>query len=386
MQGLVFYMPTYTRESTVTFSHTFVDLHGDPIPPVDVTYPQIQVENPSGAIVASGIAVAASPGAWQWTWTLPAGATLGDGWRLRWSLVDPSLSTHSYVEAFAIADQVKSPTGLDRLGAYLTVKGQSERLVWKDDSDPEFLDLSLRDRCGTVIGTWNKTTLIPPVPLLSYVYDQGLHVYYADTPAMDSWGDFLALWRSRPNVASAYVTETQMMHVPPDKFFFMVPYLRQLLDKLGKVTTTPLSYLDLELYQSFVQGLAFVNGVVPFTSWTFTSFPQAFVPWWVMAAGIFALNARQLLEIELQHSAQALSVTLDYDHHSPLSEVISRWETMIREWLPNAKLGAYRIAAGPGAVGVRPLRLSWSSRVFKIGSSNNPMGDLTNLMSALGLP
>jgi intein/homing endonuclease len=88
----------------------------------------------------------------------------------------------------------------------------------------------------------------------------------------------------------------------------------------------------------------------------------------------------------VHNSAQALSVTLDYDHHSPLSEVIGRWETMIREWLPNAKLGAYRIAAGPGSVGVRPLRLSWTSRVFKIGSSNNPMGDLVNLMSALGLP
>jgi hypothetical protein len=378
-------MPTYTRESTVAFEHQFVDLHGDPIPPVDVTYPQVQIENPGGAIVASGIAVAMTPGTWQWSWTIPAGATLGDGWRIRWSLVDPSLSTHEAVEAFAIADQVRSPTGLDRLGAYLCVLGQSERIVWKDDSDPEYLDLTLRSRSET-IGTWNKTLLVPPVPLLSYVYDQGLHVYYADTPAMTTWGDYLALWRSRPNAASAYVTETQMVHVPHDSFFFYVPYLRQLLDKLGKVTTTPLSYLDLELYQAFTRGLEFVNGQVPFTTWTWTTFPESFVTWWVFAAGIYALEARQLLEIELQHSAQALSVTLEYDHHSPLSEVIQRYTTLLQEWLPKAKLGAYRMAAGPGSVGVRPLRLSWTSRVFKIGSSNNPLGDLANLMSALGLP
>lgn len=377
-------MATYTRETTITFTQAFLDSVGDPIPPIDASYPQVQVEAPTGTIVASGIAVSTTPGTWQWSWTSSATAVLGDGWRIRWNLVDPSLSAHEAVTAFTLSDQVQQPTGLDRLGAYLVAVAQSERLIWKGDVDPQVVELTLRSPSVT-IATWAKGVPTPPATALSYVYDAGLHTYYADTPVFVTAGDYLSFWRTRSNTASPYVSESQIVHVPHDSFWFMVPYLRQLLDKLGKVQTSPLSYLDIELYQAMNQGMGFVNAVYPFTDFGWTNYPEGFRSWLILAAGIWALNARQMLEIEVSHSAQALSVSLEYDHASPLADVISRWETMLREWLPVQKLGAYRATAGPGCVGVRPLRLSWQSRVFRIGSSNTPIGDFPQLMTALGL-
>jgi hypothetical protein len=136
---------------------------------------------------------------------------------------------------------------------------------------------------------------------------------------------------------------------------------------------------------------AFVtNGLVsrnchPFTSWVWENFPDTFRTWWVFAASIYALSARQLLEVEVSHDLTALSASLTYDHASPLSDIIGRYETMLREWFVPAKIAAYRQSTGPGVVGVRPYRLSFQHRIYRIGTAAAPLSEFPGLLSALGI-
>ena len=381
--GLVFCtMSTYTRNTNVTFSHSFVDPGGNPQVPLNASYPSVQVTGPAGSIVASGVASAtATPGLWNWSWTVPPDAALGEGWAIDWMFIDGTTNSTEWKEAFKVSDQIQEQEGLDRTSSYLSMRDTSERLIWKNaDVNPEDVQIMLRTLACTMWDWRDKSS-----DQLHYLYDNGYHTYWTETGQLREPGEYLAVWRTRDSAGSPYVTSTQNVFVPYDVFWFITPYLRQLLDKLSKTTRTPLSYLDLELYWAFDRGLEFVNAVHPRTNWTWADYPAQFLTWWVFAAGIFALNARQLLEIEVQHQLSALSVTLDYDHAGPLADVIQRYEQMLREWFSPAKLAAFRAAAGPGQVAVRPFRVSYQHRVYRIGASNQALSEFPGLMSALGI-
>lgn len=370
---------TYARGSTVTFTHSFLGPTGDPMVAVDASYPQVQIEDPDGAIAASGVGIATGvPGTWQFQWTVPLDAVCSDDWKLVWALTDLQYDSHTDTSAFKVVPTVEGQDGLDRTGSYLTKLGTTERIIWKGDFDPYDISLVLEMADGTVCLDKPKTEL-QTVQQDCYVH------YYADTLSLDCQGQYLITWRYRKTELSPFVYETQSLLVPYREFWFNAPHLRLLIDKLNKVTTTPLSYLDSELHKYMQQGLGLLNSVHPLTDWRWNSVPGTFHTWWILLSGLWALNSRQLLEIEVQHVANGQTVTLEYDHVSPLSDVISRWQDMIRDWLIPAKTAAFRQACGPGLVAVRPYRLQYYNRVYRNATSNQALQDFPALLSRLGL-
>jgi len=371
----------YARESIVTFTKSFVDSTGDPIVPLDTTYPQVQIEDPNGTIVASGVGMATTtPGLWQFQWSVPVNAEVSDSWKIVWTLVDGQHDSHTKEETFGVSSQIEDQTALERSGWYLTMLGATERLVWKGDYNPHNIYVRLERADGTVLLEAEKSQL-------TYTAADCYHYYTIDTPTFDTECDHLITWRVQATSVSPWDYQVQHLKVPYRQFWLALPHLRFLVDKLNKIQTTPLSYLDIELYMCLERGLELLNTVHPLTAWTWSGLPQQFGSWWILCSGLWCLNSRQLLEIEVSHTLSGQTVTLEYDHSSALSEVMSRWQEMIRDWLIPAKLSAYRRSAGPGVVAVRPYRLGYpvNYRPYRIMQSSQFLQDFPVMLDNLGL-
>jgi hypothetical protein len=319
-----------------------------------------------------------TPGLWQWEYTIPMDGECAN-WTAVWSITDLQINSTVEKDVFKVAPIVEEQDGLDRTATYLTMKGATERLMWKGSAEPDALNLTLE--------CIQDDVYIDNIPIgqMTKVVQDCYVIYYFDTQALTEEGDYMATWRFRRTETSPYEYNIQYLIVPWRPFWFNLPHLRMLVDKLNKVTTTPLSYLDSELYKSMQQGLGLLNTVHPLTGWTWSTVPAQFYTWWVLCAGLWTLNSRQILEIEVQHTASGQTVTLEYDHASPLSEIISRWQDMIRDWMQPAKLAAFRQSAGPGMVAVRPYRATYNQRVFRMGQSAQALNDFPAVLGQLGI-
>jgi len=377
-------MSSYVRASVATLTASFLDDGSVPLVPLNTNYPTVQVSDPSGAVAASGVATATgTPGLWTWAWSVRADATLGSNWVVRWDITDVGLNTHTQTITFSVVDQIEEPDSLDRTGGYLTMKSQNERLLWQSATVPNALELTLLDEAGTAVWTAAKT-----LATLTHVTADGYETYYWDTTASADHADegqYMAVWRYRTGVSTPWQTQTQWLIVPYHIFWQLEPHLTLLIDKLHKNTNTPLSYMPIEKWQGFNQGLSILNSVHPLTAWTEGNVPCSFNTWWIFAAGLFLLNSRQLLEIEVSHDLSSQTVNLTYDHASPLGEVIQRIESYLWEKLLPAKLAAYRASAGPGVVAVRPLRLNYRNRVYRAGTATTGVSDFPAILGRLGL-
>lgn len=371
----------YSRESIVTFTQSYVDNTGDPIVPVDTTYPAVQIEDPNGTIVASGVGTATTvPGLWQFEWSVPVNAEVSDSWKIVWMLVDGQHDSHERTEAFGVSAKVEEQTALERSGWYLVMLGTTERLIWKGTYNPIDIMVTLERADETVLLEATKTQM-------AYTAADCYHYYTVDTPTLGTECDHLVTWRVRESAITTWEYQVQHLKVPYRSFWLALPHLRFLVDKLNKIQTTPLSYLDIELHMCLERGLELLNSVHPLTYWTWNGVPTQFGSWWILCAGLWCLNSRQLLEIEVSHTLSGQTVTLEYDHTSGLGEVMSRWQEMIRDWLMPAKLAAYRQSAGPGVVAVRPYRLGYPGnyRPYRIMQSNNFVQDFPVMLDNLGL-
>lgn len=248
-------MSKYTRGTTATLEVVFKDVGGDPVVPFDSTYPQIAISDPLGVVIASGVGQQkTTPGEWNFEWAIPAGANLDPGWLVDWYML--SLNKESFRQSYCIEllDQVDSEDSLDREGAYLAACGKSERLIYR--SSVQLYDVSVSARLnGTDMWSYTKDQI-------TEVLADGIWTYYVETPSLDDSGQYLILWEVQETQVSRRDTVMQTLRVAPDQVWLMMPYLRGLLDKLGKVQDTPLSYTDSELFQYLERGADLLNCVV----------------------------------------------------------------------------------------------------------------------------
>ena len=373
-------MTKYVRGSDINFEVSFVDLSGDPLVPVDTSYPMVEILDPNGISIASGTGIQSQSvaGSWSWTWPSGAGSSLEPGWGVKWTMADANLQSYQQQWGFELYDQIENPLGVDQDGSYLTMIGKEERVIYKTDVQPLTLVLEIRNFLNAPLYTKEKENL-------TEVFADGYWNYYWDTPKFTNAGSYLVVWSERKTTLSSESHSTQMIRIPPDTIWYVLPYFRKLIDKLNKAQTTPLSYTDSELYQYLEQGCNLLNGVYPLTTWDVGSIPSMVWSYWILAAGIWALNSRQLLEIEITHNFTGQSVSLDYTKVSELSEVMSRWETMLFERFPSMKLSLSRTSNGVGAVGVRPYRLGVNSRVFRVATNGKALENWPAVLSNLGL-
>ena len=313
-------MASYTQGTVASFSHSFLDPQtGDPLVPVDSNYPQVQINDPSGVILASGVGSSTTtPGSWSFDYTIPADADTCTGYSITWTLVDLQHDSHEKTYEFGVAALIETQDELDRTGTYLTMLDQTERLVYRVADEPDDIQVTMTMADGTEVLSKANTQLSTHI---SDCY----HNYYVDTPQLTCEGHYLVTWRIRKTPASSYDYAVQNLIVPPQMFWFLIGDLRNLIDKLNKRTTTPLSYLPIELYRAYDNGLDLINTVHPLTSWGWSDLPGVLHAYWTIAAGIWALNSRQLLEIEVSHNLCLTggSLVATPDGLRPLREVVA---------------------------------------------------------------
>ena len=77
----------FAQATTVTLDIFIYEYYGGPLKDPDgypATEPTTQVRDPSGALMASGLATRISAGRYEYSYALPTTAAIGSGWSFRW--------------------------------------------------------------------------------------------------------------------------------------------------------------------------------------------------------------------------------------------------------------------------------------------------------------
>jgi hypothetical protein len=200
-------------------------------------------------------------------------------------------------------------------------------------------------------------------------------------------GEYLIFWRIRETSVSPEDEIQQLLRVPEMNFWRLSQPLRILIDKLQKRLGWVQAYADSDIYEYILRGMDAANFVQPTTNWTLASVPirssRGVTTAVLLYAATWGLIAQQILEVELQYDHGGQTVQLTYNHdYSGILGLISGLLDNFKE----SKQHIYRIANGPGLVGVRPKNWRYNNRVWRVDNwgSGSPY-DVAALATSLGL-
>lgn len=386
------------RATTVSFEAEFLDPDEEPIVLADaVTYPAVVVKDPSGTTVTSGVGKPIGGGKYLFNWFVPEDAeinTMDHSWRIEWFVVTVDGHNDSHEEAFSVVDKV-DPQPEERKWTYLTRVGSTERVFLRLRKMPEELRLEILDHGNKLMlavegCTKDSAQAKESVPIgerkIGYTIDNGDYVFYFNTDPLN-YGEYLIFWKVRETTISPADDVQQLLRVPVMNFWRLSQPLRMLLDKLQKRIGWIQSYSDSDLYEYIIRGVDMTNLVQPTTNWTLGSIPLQFsrgiIDVVLLYAAMWGLTAQQILEIELSFDHGGQTVQLNYNHD--YSSVFSQIENMLAKFT-ESKQHMYRIAQGPGRVGVRPKNWRFTQRVWRVdGYGTGSPYDVSVLMTSVGL-
>lgn len=383
------------RGVSFTFETSIWENTAGTVPAVPVNqarYPAWTVLDPTGVQVATGVATPGSaPGRWQFPFHVPQTAPLSTQsakWQVVWLLVTATNRQIQKTDAFDVIE-LRTPDTLEDLreGAYMTYRGESERLIFRLPKEVSEIRVSL----------FPATSLSSPVPCttaaftgsladsaISVTEEQNLFVYYVDTPPLTDLGEYQVVWSYRYTITSPRETVTQRIFVPPAVFWSLAQSFRDLLDKLRKKYSSIQSYNDSFIFECYSRGMDYLNGVTPRSQWNMENFPFSggFTRFLIEAAALHGLRAQRLMAGELQFSFSGQLVTLDVDPTQAYDALIDQLERDLTGMepgsFPPSKVDFAR-KAGPPAVTMGRImgrgRGAWSP-VFEV--SRGPVGDMTS--------
>lgn len=371
------------RGTSYPFEATFVDQDGEGLVPDDPTStPQVQVKDPEGTILKTGLGKPVSHRDYVFEWFCPKEAVLNvpeAKYSAEWFFNVLGGSTRTHSEDFDVIDRVE-PTPEEKKQTYINLPNKSERLFFRTEQDPfqaqGELELQIYNTSNVLIANVNEVTkdqnkLKPDDPdrVMGVMEKDGEYVYYYDTDALPV-GEYNIFWGLRQSAVSNKAYDHQLLRVPHWNFWRMSKSLLMVIDKLKKKIGWVQSYSDADLLEYLLRGLGMVNAVTPNTNWGFGSVPtvadasSGIADAILLAATMKALTAQQILEIELSFTHGGQTVTLDYNHDygSVLSNINEQFSKFAE-----AKPRLYRVACGPGVVGVRVMRNRfYGQRVYKL--------------------
>jgi hypothetical protein len=383
------------RGTSYPFEATFVDQDGEGLVPDDpASTPQVQVKDPEGNILKTGLGKPVSFRDYVFEWFCPTEADLNVPERkysVEWFFNVLGGSTRTHSDDFDVIDRVE-PSPEEKQQTYISLPGKSERLFFRTEQDPIVsqgsVELDIYGPSNTLIASVNEVTkdsekLKPDDPnrLIGVMEVDGEYVYYYDTDALTE-GEYLASWGLRMTAVSNKEYEQQLLRVPHLNFWRINPSLRMVIDKLKKKIGWVQSYSDSDILEYLYRGLGTVNAVKPNTNWSFGTIPtvadasSGIADAILLAATMHALTAQQILEIELSFNHSGQTVTLDYSHD--YGSVLSNINDMFNKFV-EAKERLYRVACGPGVVGVRVMRNRfYGQRVYKLDGDHSDGDDWFN--------
>jgi hypothetical protein len=386
------------RGTYTTFTAEFLDLDGEPLVPADPeTTPTIQIKNPQEEVFATAIGSTLGSGKYNYRWYVPKDVELNvpdQKWGIDWFFIALGNQTKSATEYFDIIDKVE-PTPEERKQTYISLPGKSERVFFRSDLEPEEVTLEIYDPGNqltkSVVGfteDGNLTKTDDPNRIIGKRDRDSQYIFWYDTDVLTE-GEYLLFWGVRDTIDSPKEYEQQVLRVPHLNFWRLNKPLLMVIDKLQKKAGWVQSYSDADILEYVQRGLGLVNMIRPNTDWTLGTIPtggntsSGIFDAVLLAATIRALEAQQILEIELSFSHSGQTVTLDYNHdYGGVMSNIRDQLTIFQE----AKERLYRVACGPGVTGVRPKSFRYGQRVYRLtsdGSSPAAAYDPSNMVARI---
>lgn len=392
----------FARATSAVFEATFVDMDGEPIVPVDPnSYPAVVVKDPSGVTISSGVGKPLGRGKYSFRWFVPQDAeinTVDHPWSIAWFFVTALGHNKDYQESFNVVDKVE-PEPEERKWTYLSRTNKNERIFLPLDTQPEALGLDILDTSDqiyvSISPAANTVTVDEEQASISValcsrkigrISRDGRYHYYFDTDPL-SIGEYLIFWRIRETIVSPEDEIQQLLRVPEMNFWRLLQPLRILIDKLQKRVGWPQAYSDSDVYEYILRGVDMANIVQPTTNWTLGAIPirssRGVIDAVLLYAAMWGLIAQQVLETELQfdHGGQTVQLTYNHDY----SGIFGQINELLGKFA-ESKQHIYRIANGPGLVGVRPKNWRYNNRVWRVDNwgSGSPY-DVAALATSLGL-
>lgn len=389
------------RGTSAPFEADFVDPDGEGLVPSDPSStPQVQIKDPEGNVLKVGLGKPISTKRYRFEWHCPKDSELNVPevkYLAEWFFTIIGGSTTSHVEEFDVIDKVE-PTHEERQQTYISLPEKQERLFFRTEQDPFLsqgeLELEIRSN-GTLVSRVSEVSTDPqklkkddPNRAIGKMERDGEYVFWYDTNPLGV-GELDVFWGLRETAVSNMEYDHQLLRVPHWTYWSLDKSLRMIIDKLKKKIGWVQSYSNDQTLEYILQGLGMVNGTEPNTNWQLQSIPKmmdaasGIADAVITAAAIRALEAQQILEVELSFTHSGQTVTLDYNHD--YGGVIGNLEANLQRFA-EAKPRIYRVSCGPGVVGVRLSRnRSYAQRVFKVQGdySDNDWYNPTSLIASV---
>ncbi len=366
-----------------------------PMLPLDASkYPSFQIIDINGQIVGAGLATQdGDPGNYRVEFFVPKDALISNDdrrWRIEWLFIDEDQRQIEKVTEFDIRDVDVTQSEI-RDQKLMAMCGKPFRAYIRLLKRPWALSLDVaeasNDSIKVVTGAVLPTTGTPSpeTPIIQESSDGETFVYHYTIPeGVLGVKTYRATWTIEPSVASSPEYAFQIIEVPNPVVLQYFPSLRMVIDKYQKKRQIIQAYQDSDIHEYLVQGLNFLNGWHPYTQFSFTTIPPPLVPYWLLAAQVWGLNAQFLLETDLQFNFSGQTVTLDYDHTGNLDTAIQRALEMLEKQLTAAKTAVYRRTNSVGVMAGKPYRTTGlHNYTFKIASFGSQ--DFVTLLSNIGL-
>jgi hypothetical protein len=364
------------RGVNTVFEQLFLDDSGDPLIPIDSSYPAVSIVSPSEEIIQQGVATSLGQGRYRYNWFVPADAELSSSntaWKINWFFLTPGGRQVDKTSTFSIIDNVVASSE-ERAYTNLTQNNTSERLFLKLSSEPSEISVSLMDISG-VTETYIPTKIIM----------DGYNTYYADTSELGV-GKYIATWKIRETPISPAQSFVQQIRVPENHFWFFQPSLRMLIDKAQKKEGHVQAYSDSDMYEYFLRGLDIINSVTPLTSWAFGSIPAigGFDTFLIAASAWWALQAQFISEGELKFDFTGQTISLNVDRTATYNDAIAKLGDYIKTELPKTKKSWLR-RGNVGHLATRPYDYGLTSLVVPVSRGLGGSSQILPLLSRIGL-
>jgi hypothetical protein len=346
-----------------------------PIQPLDPqAYPSYRILDPSGAILAQGLAVpAGAPGHWKIGWVVPRAAQLTNinrRYQMAAVMVDKEMRQFDLSWEFDVVESAVTPQEPE-LQQFMTFVNKPIRLFFKNTVRPVDLSVGVflkgQDASArhTAIFTYPVPATPGPTDIIEFEDGTGF-TYYTDSPALAA-GSYSALWQVRDTPISQMDYEHQVIQVITTTTSHLINSLRMLVDKLQKKLGLAFAYSNEDLYEYIAEGTKLVNSYWPPSYYSVSAPPASIEAFIVLAGAWWGLNAQRILYAETNLSFSGQTVTLDYNPGADIEGIMSSFKEILDTNVSKVKQQLSRQASGVGSIATRPYRYR-TNVVFPVSS------------------
>jgi len=368
----------HVRGTQATFTANFLEYDGTPMVPADRdSWPAVTIRDPDNTVIATGIGSQIAEGQYSFNWFVPVAAELstedGNNWTIEWAMVTAAGHTHQTAEKFQIVDKIESVPE-ERTHTYLTTDGGIIRALIRWPRQLCEVSQTVMDATGSnallyvpgVASNDTQSTISNPNRLITELQQDGEYLYFYDYGPMVA-GEYQFHWNTLESAASERIVQVQIGRAVPGIFWHYNAEIRTRVDKLQKSTDMVQQYSDAEVFSYLKGGLDILNFMAPPTNYVLADIPfvgsSGVRTALIYCSLVDAINAQQILEIDLNFDHSGQTVTLNYNHD--YSGVLSNLQAVIDKFA-EAKIQLFRRSQGAAFSGARVKNFRFGHRVFKL--------------------